>query len=343
MTIETERHGVVTGGTWCADHNRLVERWPREESLVRIVSEEIRGGGSACNLAIDIKRLDPNLPVSTIGLVGDDADGRELLKQAQSEGLQYSGLKTVPNQRTTFTDAYTSQESARRTHLFHAGTSQLLTPDHFEFSNLNSRILHLGLPGLHDKLDSQWEGDQNGWVTVLKRAQAAGLKTNLELCSLTPERLQALVTPCLHHLNYLIINDYEIAALSGRPMDHGQVTNPADCLSNARQVLASSPLELVVVHFPLGAVAITNEGGEVHQSSVDVPSEQIVGTNGAGDAFAAGALYGLHEGWPLQQILKLGHAAAAASVRHIGTTDAVIGWVECLELASQLGWRQTSS
>ena len=33
--------------------------------------------------------------------------------------------------------------------------------------------------------------------------------------------------------------------------------------------------------------------------SVAVPQSAIVGANGAGDAFAAGMLYGLHEQWPI--------------------------------------------
>ncbi|MEP1208045.1 MAG: carbohydrate kinase family protein [Rhizobiaceae bacterium] len=337
----SQRNGIVTGGTWCADHNRLVDRWPQEESLVKIVSEEIRGGGSACNFAIDIKRLDPNLPVTTIGLVGDDSDGKALLQQASNEGIIHDKLAVVPGHRTTFTDAYTSQESTRRTHLFHAGISDLLTPDHFEFTDLNARILHLGLPGLHAKLDNAWQGDENGWVTVLKKARAAGLKTNLELCSLPPEQLQKLVNPCLDHLNFIVVNDYEIAAIAGQPVEHAGQADPHHCLENARTVLGRSALELVIVHFPLGAVAVSSGGEEIFQPSVDVPAEQVVGTNGAGDAFAAGALYGIHQDWSLRDALKLAHASAAASLRHIGTTDAVVDWSQCLQLAASFGWRHT--
>lgn len=33
------------------------------------------------------------------------------------------------------------------------------------------------------------------------------------------------------------------------------------------------------------------------------------------------------------------HAYAAASMRHIGTTDAMTGWSDCLALAGEYGWR----
>jgi sugar/nucleoside kinase (ribokinase family) len=67
--------------------------------------------------------------------------------------------------------------------------------------------------------------------------------------------------------------------------------------------------------------------------------DDIKGPNGAGDAFAAGAVYGLHQGWDLDRIVELAHAAAASSMRHIGTTDAMMGWPDCLALAGEYGWR----
>ena len=338
--IRTEdRFGIITGGTWCADYNKLVERWPEEEGLTIIVKEEIRGGGSACNLGIDIKRLDPELPVSTIGLLGEDADSQLLLQQARKEGLDVAQLSAIDGQRTTFTDAFTAQDSGRRTHLFHPGTSELLSPDYFDFSHTEAKIFHLGLPGLHARMDGPWNDDANGWVSVLKTAQAAGLKTNLELCSLSTDRLKELIVPCLNHLNYLIVNEFEIAAVAGRPISHDLDTDIQSCLSNAQHVLDRGAMELVIVHFPIGAVAVTKSGERAITSSVNLPTAEIVGPNGAGDAFAAGSLYGLHQGWTLMRTLELAHASAAISMRHIGTTDAMTDWQTCLQIASQYGWK----
>lgn len=340
MSAASQRSGILTGGTWCADHNKLVDRWPGEEDLVIILEEEVRGGGSACNLAIDIKRLAPDLNVSTIGMLGDDSDGHLLKQQAEAEGLNVAQLANVSGERTTFTDAYTAQDTGRRTHLFHPGISGVLSPDHFEFDGSRAKIFHLGLPGLHATMDGPWKDDANGWVAVLKAAQAAGLKTNLELCSLPAERLNELIVPCLPHLDHLIVNEFEIAAVAGRPIGHDEASDIQACVTNARTVLNKGNMALVVVHFPTAAVAILRTG-ETHISpSVDMPSESVAGTNGAGDAFAAGALYGLHEDWPLADTIQLAHASAAASMRHIGTTDAVTNWRECLKLAEQFGWRK---
>ena len=66
------RRGIVTGGTWCVDNNRVISFWPEEDGIAEILSQELAGGGSGCNLAVDIRHLDPALPVETIAIVGDD-------------------------------------------------------------------------------------------------------------------------------------------------------------------------------------------------------------------------------------------------------------------------------
>ncbi len=334
------RRGVVTGGTWCADHNKIVEHWPAEDDLVEILKEEVRGGGSACNLAIDLKRLDPQLAVSTIGIVGDDEDGRILLAEADAAGIERSRLAVVAGARTNYTDAFTSARSGRRTHLFHAGTSALLTPDHFDFTGDNARFLHLGLPGVHPGLDAPWQADANGWVTVLEKARATGIETNLELCSIPAVRIAEIVRPCLAHLDLLIVNDFEIAAIAGMPASHEADVDVAACREAARAVFTKGAMRFLAVHFPGGAIALSRDGDEISKPSLAVPPEAVVGANGAGDAFAAGVLYGLHEDWSLAETMALGHATAAASIRGLGTTDAVQSWQECLELAAQWGWRE---
>lgn len=332
--------GFVTGGTWCVDRNKRVEYWPDEDGLVRILSVGQRGGGSACNFAVDIRRLDPTMPVATIGLVGDDEDGRFLLAEADAAGIDRSRMQVTAAAPTQFTDAFGSRASGRRTHLYFEGTAALLTPEHFDFSQVAGRIFHLGLPGIHRRMDDAWGGDANGWVTALRAARAAGFLTSLELASVAPERIAAIVGPCLPHLDVLIVNDSEIGALSGERTLRDGRTDVAACARAVRTVAACGPMRLVAAHFPLGAVALTGDGRLIGQPSLRVPPEAIAGANGAGDAFAAGTLYGLHEGWDAAEALALGRAAAAASLRGVSTTETVETWQGCLALAAAWGVRE---
>lgn len=333
------RRGVLTGGTWCADHNKVVEFWPGENEVVEILSEDVAGGGSGCNLAVDLRKLDPAIPVATVGVIGDDADGRVLLAEADAWGIDRTRLAIAPGVRTNYTDAFTSNRTGRRTHIYLQGSSAVLNPEHFDFSDVSARYLHLGLPGIHRQMDRAWEGDANGWVTVLKKARKAGLTTNMEMCSIAPDKLARIVRPCLAHLDLLIINDFEMSAIAGEPVVAAEAADPEQVERMARRVLALGAMALVIAHYPEGAVAVTRDGAARFAPSVAVPPEKVVGANGAGDAFAAGVMYGLHEGWALDRALRLGHAAAAASLRSLGTTEAVAPVEECLALADRWGWR----
>ena len=333
------RHGFVTGGCWCIDRNKTIPFWPSEDMAVAVSASVSRGGGSACNFGIDIRKLDPGIGVETIGLVGDDAEGRFLLKEAARYGIEHSRLQVTSDAPTHITDAFQSLQSGRRTHIFHDGASGRLSPEHFDFADTRGRILHLGLPGVHAIMDAPWHDDANGWVTVLKRARAAGLATNLELVTVTRDKLAALARPCLPHLDTLIVNDFEIGALADMTTVREGVTDESACRTAAKHVLDQGAMDVVVVHYVQGALIVARDGTEMRKPSVNVPDGAYQGANGAGDAFAAGFLYGLHEEWSLDRSLSLAHATAAACLRSITTVDGVDTVSACLALADTWGWR----
>jgi sugar/nucleoside kinase (ribokinase family) len=336
---QAARRGFITGGSWCVDRNKLIEFWPEEDGITEILSEDRRNGGSGSNFAIDMKRLDPAMPVETIAIVGDDDDGRFLMAEADAYGIDRSRMAVSAAAPTHYTDCYGSKRSGRRTHMTYHGVGALLSPDHFDFSTSTARIAHLGLPGVHRIMDNPWHGEANGWVAALKKARAAGLMTNLELCSIAPDRLAALVRPCLPHLDLVIVNDHEIGAVAGIPTVSKSGTDIPACFDAAKAVLQQGAMQLVVVHFPTGGFALTRAGDVICRSACNVPPAEIVAANGAGDAFAAGFLYGFHEGWPLADCLGLAHASAGASLRAISTVGAVETWQTCLALAVRWGER----
>ena len=332
------RRGFVTAGTWCVDYNKLIARWPDEDTSNEVLSIDRQGGGSACNMAIDIKRLDPTMPVETIGLVGDDENGRFLAGQCDEFGIKRSRLRLAPGGATFSVDAFTVVNGLR-THLYHPGIAKAMSPDDFDFENVQARVLHLGLPGAHQTMDAPWREDANGWVTVLKAARRQGVETNLELMTTSAERLAALTRPCLPHLDTLIVNDFEIGAATGIETRLNGRTNFTAVRYAIGAALALGPMRIVAAHFPEGAIASAHDGVVVAIGSVALQESEIVGANGAGDAFAAGLLYGLHESWDLRRALTLGHCAAAASMRAISTTAGVMGWRECMALGERSGFR----
>lgn len=69
-----------------------------------------------------------------------------------------------------------------------------------------------------------------------------------------------------------------------------------------------------------------------------MPVTLIKGTTGAGDAFAAGVLFGLHAGAEIPALLRLGAAAAASSLTDATCSAGVLESTACLRLAATHGW-----
>ncbi|MFV0336089.1 MAG: carbohydrate kinase family protein [Tropicimonas sp.] len=338
--MDRRRQGFITAGTWCLDYNLTIPYWPEEESATPILGIDKCGGGSGCNFAVDMRRLAPEIPVSTISLCGEDDDGRTLREVASTHGIDISRFHVDPALVTHSVMAFTARDSGKRTHVYQAASSAHLSPDHFDFAGCDAWMLHLGLPGTHALLDAPWQGEANGWVSVLKKARAAGLKTNMEVMSIPVEEMRALLLPCLPFLDFLVVNDYEAMGLAGRSGRLGTAPGLDETIAALRDLLQLGTMEVVAAHFPGGAVAVERSGAVHSHPSVRVPAESVVGTNGAGDAFAAGFFCGLHRGRALAECLAWGHAAAAASLRAVDTYSSVEPIEDCLALAAGHGWRE---
>ncbi|MDE2445368.1 MAG: carbohydrate kinase family protein [Alphaproteobacteria bacterium] len=334
------RSGILCGGAWCVDRNISINHWPPEETVATMLSERRHGGCPGFNMSTALKRLGAEFPVSAIGLIGDDADGKLITDAIDDIGIERHALKIRPETSTSFTLVMNAADTGRRTFFYSPGAHAVQTPDDFDFSNSTARIVHLGMPGIHKVLDAPWQSEVSGWVTVLKKAKAAGLKPNIELVSIEPEKIRAITLPLLAHLDTLIINDYEAGAITEIQTVRDGIADAKACRRAAENLMEHSNLALVAIHFPMGGIVMSRDGDVATHPSVNVPKSAVVGSNGAGDSFAAGILYGHHEGWPILKALKLAHAAAAASLRHESTTSAVIPWQECINLADNWGWRE---
>jgi sugar/nucleoside kinase (ribokinase family) len=77
----------------------------------------------------------------------------------------------------------------------------------------------------------------------------------------------------------------------------------------------------------------------LRQGSVLLPQDQIAGTTGAGDAFGAGLLYGLHETRPMEECLRYAVCAAAACLTAVNCSSGIGPLAQCLKLGDLHGFR----
>jgi sugar/nucleoside kinase (ribokinase family) len=331
------RSGILAGGNWIVDKLRFIDVYPRQDALANILSESVGNGGSSFNVLTSLACLEAPFPLEAIGLIGDDSDGQWILRQCASKGIDVSQLRVHPKSPTSYTDVMTVQSTGRRTFFHQRGANAFLDDPHFDFTATSARIFHLGYLLLLDRLDQPDPEFGTVAARTLSRARAAGCKTSIDVVSEDSDRFAKIVLPALRHCDYCILNEFELERTTGTVVQKEGVVDLAALHAAARSLLQAGVQEWVIVHFPHGACALGHDGKLRTQGSLRVPQAEILSTVGAGDAFAAGLLYGLHENLPMETALKYGVSAAASCLRGAGASDGVRPLPECLGRAEQLG------
>ena len=340
--IPGPRAGIVCAGTILVDAGKVIDAYPALDHLATIEEVSLSTGGPALNMAVDLRLLGAPFPIGVLGAVGDDEHAAFLLAQCAGLGIDTAGVRKLAGAVTSFTDVMVEADGGRRTMFHYSGANALFDASTADLQTSRARILHAGAPGIHPIMDRPRPGGGNGWSALLQRAQAAGLHTNMELVSLAPSRTAEVALPCLPYLDSIVINELEAGALTGTdapvPTADGPVDWPA-LEAMALGIIERGVSELAVVHFPAGCVAAAPGGRTWRQGSVRLAREQVRSTTGAGDAFAAGAILGLHDGWPVERCLRLAVASAAACVRSPNTSGGIKPAPACLAEADRAGYR----
>lgn len=305
-----QKNGIAVAGTVIVDRINEISAYPKSGELTQILSIQKAIGGCVPNVALDLKKISPALPVRVIGRVGNDADGAYVRKTLDDAGLDTSGLRTDETAPTSFTEVM-SVTGGQRTFFTYSGASAAFGAEDVDFGDTLPEILHLGYFLLLQKVD---DGDG---LEILKNAKEKGVRTSIDLVSENSDRY-ALVKPCLPYTDYLIINEMEAGMLAGIEPSNGNLQAIAQALKTM------GVREKVIIHKPDCAVCLSEAGFTVLPSYA-LPAGYIKGTTGAGDAFCAGALYGIYEGWSDLQILEF---ASASAVMALGSADATSGLTE---------------
>lgn len=339
---KSTRRGVLAGGNWIIDQVKVIDAFPTRESLANIRSQHQGSGGAPYNVLLDLAKMDVGLPLAGAGLVGKDALGEGILADCAKHRIDTKFLSATTAAPTSFTDVMTEAKDGKRTFFHLRGANALWKGEGLDFSKSKARIFHLGYLLLLDALDVPDAKHGTKAARLLADAQASGLKTSVDVVSENSDRFASLVVPALKHADYCVLNEIEAGKTAGFKIrqDNG-VLDTVSLRHAAGALLQQGVSELIVIHFPEGAFARTRKGEDVWQSSVKLPTKYIQGTAGAGDAFCAGALYGLHESWDLKRCLETAVCTAAASLSDPTCTGGMKSLSACLALGKKYGFNKS--
>ena len=314
------KSGIAIAGSILVDKLNEISAYPKVGELTKIRSVKKAVGGCVPNVAIDLKRICPDLTVKAVGKIGQDEEG-EFVKSVLSEnGVTTEDIK-LGEEKTSFTEVM-SITGGQRTFFTYAGASADFGVDDVDLDSLNVKMLHLGYFLLLDKIDN---GDG---LELLKNAREKGVKTSIDLVSENSDRY-SLVLPCVQYTDNLIINEAEAGQLTG-------IEPKRENLREIAEKLRSFGVkERVVIHTPELGVCLSENGFEV-VPSYELPKDFIQGTTGAGDAFCAGTLLGIYKGWTDKEILEFASGAAVAALSSADATSGLRTEKEINELCKGL-------
>ncbi len=304
-------------GTILVDKLNEIGAYPASGELTKILSVSRAVGGAVPNTGIDIKRVDPSIPVKAVCKVGNDGDGDFLASTLEANGVDTS-LMVRGELPTSFSDVM-SIVGGQRTFFTYPGACADFGFDDIDFDKLDVKMLHLAYFLLLDKVDGG-DGEK-----ILKKAQEMGIKTSIDLVSENSDRYH-IVKDCLKYVDNIIINELEA----------GMIAGVEPCRENlekiARVIKDMGVSERVIIHMPETGVCLS-DNGFFELPSWDLPKGFIKGKTGAGDAFCAGALIGIYRGLDEMGILTLAQKAATVS---LSAPDSIGGMVSEGEIDKML-------
>ncbi|MBR3751022.1 MAG: helix-turn-helix domain-containing protein [Clostridia bacterium] len=323
--LSGERRGITVAGNLLVDLVKNVESYPNV-GMLATVTEVKRGiGGCAANTAVDLAKMDIRLPISVIGKVGGDENGRFVLSSMARYGINCDGVTVSDKSITSFSDVI-SQPNGERT-FFHArGANAEFCPKDIDVPVLGCSILHIGYILLLDAFDAPDPEYGTVMARFLKGVQAHGIKTSVDVVSSNNADYKRKIIPALKYCDYIIINELEAAELTSlKPYSPSGELNIANIKATMEYIARQGVRSKVVVHCKRAGFALDVPTGTFTAvPSLDIPVSIIKGSVGAGDAFCAGCLYALYNGYDDKKMLEYASSVAAISLTSENSTDGVV-------------------
>ncbi len=332
------RKGIALAGNILVDIIKTIQSYPKCGMLANISDISYSVGGCVPNTAINLAKIDCTLPISAIGKVGNDENGRFVISQMVKNGINTDHVTTTEAIDTSFTDVM-SIPSGERTFFHQKGANAVFCPDDVDFDTLNCDILHTGYLLLLDRFDAPDEKYGTVMAKYLHDAQERGIRTSIDMVSNNTADYEKTIIPALKYCNFVIINEIECCGIFNlNPENEDGSPNKENIKTAMRKVAECGVKDKIVVHCKETSFALNIHNGKITEvPSLKIPKEEIKGSTGAGDAFCAGCLYGIYHGLEDKELLEFASSAAACNLFSPNAIDGMRNKNEILKLAEKYG------
>jgi len=273
--------------------------YPEEDGKCELIDLHIQCGGPASTALVTLSRL--GIQTSFVGSISDDLRGIEIVKGLKKEKVDSTFLKITPGYSSQFAFIAITK-NGNRTIFWHRGSVPPINPRDIDLSPFSkAKILHL------DSLmiEAAYE--------AAKQAKNMGLTIGLDAGTMRKgfQELAAMVDVLIASERFAdpLIED---------------TTKPEKILEVLHDL---GPKEVVVTLGPKGSIGLSGKTINFQKAfSVDA-----VDTTGAGDVYHGAYIYGLLQGWNMQNCMRFASAVSAIKCRRIGAREGIPHLEEIME------------
>jgi len=289
---------IIVAGSINMDIVTRIEHLPRPGETVFGYDLHYIPGGKGSNQAVAASRLVEN--VYLVGKLGNDVFGQLLTDFLSNEQLKLDFLFRSDTHPTGVA-LITIDDRSENAVVVVSGSNFHLSESDVDQVSISK----------NDVVVSVCEIPQPTIKHLFQKAHHSNAKTILN-----PAPASNLIEGLLGTVDYLIVNETELAFFSNKDQVSDDIDIIAQC---AKQIRHNSDQTIIVTLGSRGVVCITGD----QTMLIDGISVNAVDTTGAGDCFTGAFTVAISEQMSLEDALVFANTAASISVQHFGASTSM--------------------
>ena len=268
-------------------------------SKIEIKKIVLTSGGGGTNAGVTFARQ--GLKTICIGVVGQDFNGEEILKELEGEGIDVKHFQKHKDDYTAYS-VILVHSGGERTILSYKGEGQHFDPQKLELSKLKSKWLFLdSLGGIYEVLEKSVNWAVQNGVKLATNPGGKELAHGLDK-----------LKPLLKHFSVVIMNQEEASGLTGIDFKkEEEIFKFMDGIIDGVFVMTKGPEGVVV-----------SDGKNIY--SAGVPDSPVVERTGAGDAFSSGFVVEYIKSGDVAKAIQFATANASSVVTQYGAKAGIL-------------------
>lgn len=305
--------GITYAGSLVADTFHQIEYFPVEGMQTHILETKHFVGGIGNNIS-QLAHIDHEIPIHVSAIAGLDEGGdRSVSMLSAYPNVDLSGLTREGASSATL--VMNSLASKQRTFFSHPASSRVFDESYVHWDKVDCDIFHLEyLLGLA-RLDADDPEYGTHAARLLHEARSRGMRTSIDIVSKENDRAHHIVASALKYTDYCVINEIETRIATGIDIMCDGEPNEALACEACGKLAELGASTWAVIHCSSQAFGYDCASGEfVSLPSLRIDRDEILGTNGAGDAYNTGVLYQAYKGEGLERAMRFAAATAGMSL-----------------------------